>query len=175
MIMNVLLLLAMEVTTQAAGSGRVERIVTTFGVNWPQLLAQVASFCIVCIILYQFAYRPVLKMLEVRREQIAQGQANAEQIKAELAKTEAQIQAIERDRGLPRLPKFFINMYLPPARQSETAVELARHIAQEFEANAYGSSRNGRTSRMGSAAGRFRSRQGVAPGGDPIPMRLKSM
>jgi DNA-binding transcriptional LysR family regulator len=86
------------------------------------------------------------------------------------------LQAIERDRGLPRLPKFFINMYLPPARQSETAVELARHIAQEFEANAYGSSR--RTSRIGSAAGRFRSRQGVAPGGMGVtrfPTRVKSM
>ena len=88
------------------------------------------------------------------------------------------LQAIERDRGLPRLPKFFINMYLPPARQSETAVELARHIAQEFEANAYGSSRNGRTSRMASAAGRFQSRQGVVPGGMGVtrfPTHLKSM
>jgi DNA-binding transcriptional LysR family regulator len=64
------------------------------------------------------------------------------------------LQAIERDRQLPRLPKFFINMYLPPARQSATAVELARHIAQEFEANAYASSRNGRTGRM-RAAGLF--------------------
>ena len=36
------------------------------------------------------------------------------------------------DRRLPRLPKFQINMYLPPAKQSEIAVELARHIASEF-------------------------------------------
>jgi F-type H+-transporting ATPase subunit b len=93
MIMNVLLLMT-QVTTQAAASGPVERIVTTFGVNWPQLLAQVASFCIVCIILYRFAYRPVLEMLEVRRQQIAQGLANAEQIKAELARTEAQRQEV---------------------------------------------------------------------------------
>jgi len=35
------------------------------------------------------AYRPVLKMLELRRQQIAQGLANAEQIKAEVARTEA--------------------------------------------------------------------------------------
>ena len=92
--MDVLLLLMARVTPQAAASGPVERIVTTFGVNWPQLLAQVASFCIVCIILYRFAYRPVLEMLEVRRQQIAQGLANAEQIKAELARTEAQRQEV---------------------------------------------------------------------------------
>ncbi len=83
--MNVLLLMAQEGLTR-----RPERIVTTFGVDWPHLLAQIVSFCIVCFVLYKFAYRPVLKMLEVRRQQIAQGLATAEQIKAELAKTEAQ-------------------------------------------------------------------------------------
>ncbi len=87
--MNVLLLAAQVVNTE-----RPERIVTTFGVDWPHLLAQVASFCIVCFILYRFAYRPILKMLEVRRQQIAQGLANAEQIKAELARTEAQRQEV---------------------------------------------------------------------------------
>jgi F-type H+-transporting ATPase subunit b len=90
--MNVLLLAAQ--VAQAESSGQVERIATTFGVDWPHLLAQVASFCIVCFILYRFAYRPVLKMLEVRRQQIAQGLANAEQIKAELARTEAQRQEV---------------------------------------------------------------------------------
>jgi DNA-binding transcriptional LysR family regulator len=47
------------------------------------------------------------------------------------------LQLIDRDRRLPRLPKFLINMYLPPARQSEIAIELARNIRQEFEAHAY--------------------------------------
>jgi F-type H+-transporting ATPase subunit b len=79
-----------QIIVQASGSGRVERIVTTFGVNWSQLLAQMASFCIVCLILHRYAYRPVLKMLEVRREQIAQGLATTERINAELARTEAQ-------------------------------------------------------------------------------------
>ena len=92
--MDVLLLMAHAATTQTADGGTVERIAMTFGLNWPQFLAQVASFCIVCIVLYRFAYQPVLKMLEVRRQQIAQGQANAEQIKAELAKTEAQRQEV---------------------------------------------------------------------------------
>ena len=42
------------------------------------------------------------------------------------------LQVIDEMPRLPRLPKFLINMYLPPARQSEIAVELARHIRQEF-------------------------------------------
>ncbi len=71
-----------------------EGIAATFGVDWPHLLAQIASFCIVCFVLYRFAYRPVLAMLEVRREHIAQGLATTEQIKAELARTEAQRQEV---------------------------------------------------------------------------------
>jgi F-type H+-transporting ATPase subunit b len=89
MIMNVLLLAA-----QVAISEHPERIATTFGVDWSHLLAQIASFCIVCFVLYRFAYQPVLKMLEVRRQQIALGLANAEQIKAELARTEVQRQEV---------------------------------------------------------------------------------
>jgi len=67
-----------------------EGLLATFGVDWPHLLAQIISFCIVCLVLYRFAYRPVLAMLEVRRQQIALGVANAEKIAAELAQTEAQ-------------------------------------------------------------------------------------
>ena len=79
---------------QLPGGERPERIVTTFGIDWPHLLAQLASFSIVCIILYRFAYRPVLKMLELRRQQIAEGLANTEHIKTELARTETQRQEV---------------------------------------------------------------------------------
>jgi F-type H+-transporting ATPase subunit b len=47
------------------------------------------SFGIVCLLLQKFAYKRVLGLLERRREQIAQGVANTEKIKAELAATEA--------------------------------------------------------------------------------------
>jgi len=69
--------------------GQVERIATTFGVTWPHLIAQTLSFSVVCALLYWLAYRPILQMLEQRRQQIADGLANAEQVRAELAKTEA--------------------------------------------------------------------------------------
>jgi len=74
--------------------GQVEQIARTFGVDWPHLIAQTISFSIVCALLYWLAYRPVLRMLEARRQQIALGLANAEKIRAELAKTEAQRQEV---------------------------------------------------------------------------------
>jgi F-type H+-transporting ATPase subunit b len=79
---------------QETGQGRSERIAHIFGVDWPHLVAQIISFCIVCAVLYRFAYRPILKMLAERRRLIELGLANAEKIKAELARTEAQRQQV---------------------------------------------------------------------------------
>ncbi len=73
-----------------SGEGQVSQIARTFGVDWAHLGAQMISFGIVCAVLYAFAYKRVLAMLEERRGQIALGLANAEKIKAELARTEAQ-------------------------------------------------------------------------------------
>lgn len=75
---------------QAGGGGQIEQIARTFGVDWSHLVAQIISFCIVCTLLYFFAYKRVLAMLEERRQRIAEGLANAEKIKAELARTESQ-------------------------------------------------------------------------------------
>jgi F-type H+-transporting ATPase subunit b len=68
--------------------GRFGEVARTFGVNWPHLIAQIVSFSIVCAVLYVLAYKPILRMLDARRTQIADGLANAERIRAELARTE---------------------------------------------------------------------------------------
>lgn len=61
---------------------------TKLGIYWPKLIAQTINFGIVLFVLWKFAYRPVLAMLEQRREKIAEGMTNAEKIKNELAQTE---------------------------------------------------------------------------------------
>ena len=60
----------------ADDGGQIQQIAKTFGVDWSHLVAQIISFSIVCFLLHRFAYKPVLKMLEERRQQIAQGLAN---------------------------------------------------------------------------------------------------
>ncbi len=60
-----------------------------FGVDWPHFLAQCISFSIVLFLLQRFAYKPILQILEERRQRIKEGLENAERIKAELAKIEA--------------------------------------------------------------------------------------
>jgi F-type H+-transporting ATPase subunit b len=68
--------------------GQIQRIAETFGVDWPHLIAQIISFSIVCVLLQRFAYKPVLKMLDQRRQQIAGSLTDREKIKSELAQTE---------------------------------------------------------------------------------------
>jgi F-type H+-transporting ATPase subunit b len=65
-----------------------------FGLDLPHFAAQVISFLIVAGALYVFAYKPILKVLEERRQRIAEGLANAEKIKMELAQTNAARQEI---------------------------------------------------------------------------------
>jgi F-type H+-transporting ATPase subunit b len=78
--------LALQAVEQ--GGGSIGELALTFGVDWPHLLAQIVSFVIVCAVLYALAYRPILAMLEARRQQIASGLANAEKIRAELHRIE---------------------------------------------------------------------------------------
>ena len=66
-----------------------EQTATTFGLDWPHFIAQVISFSLVTLLLYKFAYNPILTLLGERRQRIADGLANADKIKAELARTEA--------------------------------------------------------------------------------------
>jgi F-type H+-transporting ATPase subunit b len=107
-----------------------QAIATTFGVDWPHLLAQIASFCIVCFILFRFAYRPVLAMLEVRRQQIALGVANEERIKAELARTEAQRQEVMAQANA-QATKFIEEARAAATRLHEQEIQKAIAAAEE--------------------------------------------
>lgn len=60
----------------------------TFGFNLWMFLSQVISFAIVALLLRRFAYKPILAVLEERRERIAEGLLNAEKIKQQLAEAE---------------------------------------------------------------------------------------
>ena len=66
----------------------------TFGFNTSLFISQIISFAIVCFLLQRFAYKPILKVLEERRQRIAEGLASAEKMKQELAKAQVKAQEI---------------------------------------------------------------------------------
>jgi F-type H+-transporting ATPase subunit b len=116
---------------EASGGG----IAETFGVNWPQFIAQVISFSIVCALLYRFAYRPVLAMLAQRRAQISEGLANAQRIKEELARTEAQRQEALRQAGA-QASKLIEEAHAAAARVQQQETQKAIAAAEQVVAKA---------------------------------------
>jgi F-type H+-transporting ATPase subunit b len=81
----------MSISILAASGGFGEMIHETgdtFGFNIWLFLSQVISFALVALLLRAFAYKPILKVLEERRQRIEEGQLNAEKIKQQLAEAE---------------------------------------------------------------------------------------
>src|SRR3954470_6283617 len=60
----------------------------TFGFDTKIFLSQVISFIIVALVLRRFAYKPILAILEERRQRIQEGLLNSEKIKQQLAEAE---------------------------------------------------------------------------------------
>ncbi|HTG43517.1 MAG TPA: F0F1 ATP synthase subunit B [Verrucomicrobiae bacterium] len=87
----------------AQGGGFAEMAASTgeaFGFNKSLFFSQLISFLIVCFLLHRFAYKPILRILEERRDEISRSLANAEKIKHELAQTEASRQKIMSDANV---------------------------------------------------------------------------
>jgi len=70
------------------GGNLVTNITTQFGVNWGLFTSQLIAFLIVAWALNKFAYKPVVEVLEKRKQAIADGLDNAEKQKQALAKAE---------------------------------------------------------------------------------------
>lgn len=63
-------------------------VLSNFGVQPLLLAAQGVNFLILLFLLQKFLYKPILKMLQERKEKIAESMKNAEQIELNLQKTE---------------------------------------------------------------------------------------
>ncbi len=109
-----------------------EQTLHDLGIYWPKLIAQTINFGIVLFVLWKFAYKPVLNMLEQRRQKIAEGMSNAEKIKAELAATEARKREI-LDKANVDANKFIEEARVAAAKileqETQKAVATANDIA----------------------------------------------
>ena len=86
------------------------------GFNLPSLLVFLANFAILLVILYFFAYKPILKMLDQRSERIRESLEAAEQAKQQAAESEARTQE-----------------HLQEARrEGQKLLEQARALAEKF-------------------------------------------
>jgi F-type H+-transporting ATPase subunit b len=106
-----------------------------FGFNTQLFISQVISFCVVAFLLHRFAYKPILKVLEERRQKIAEGLANAEKIKQELASAQAKSQELINQAGA-QANKIIEEARAAAAKVTEQETQKAVATAQDIIAKA---------------------------------------
>ena len=110
-------------------------MIETLGIRWIELLAQTISFSFVLFVLWKLAYKPIFNMLEARKAKIAEGIANAEKIKAQLAQTEAARQKILAEAG-ELANKIIADAREAAARVTEAETQKAIAAAEQIIAKA---------------------------------------
>jgi F-type H+-transporting ATPase subunit b len=94
--------------------------IADLGINLPVLVAQLVNFTILLVLLRMFAWGPLTKMLDERREKIRESLAAADQAKAEVAESGRQAQeAIEAAR-----------------REGQQLIAQSQEIANRIQADA---------------------------------------
>jgi F-type H+-transporting ATPase subunit b len=102
-----------------------------FGFNTQLFVSQVISFCVVAFLLHRFAYKPILKVLEERRQKIAEGLANAEKMKQELANAQAKAQEL-LNQASTQANKIIEEARAAAAKVTETETQKAVAAAQDI-------------------------------------------
>jgi F-type H+-transporting ATPase subunit b len=125
----------------AAGAGELLRdTAETFGWSPKLFLAQVISFIIVAVVLRAFAYKPILAVLQRRRDQIAQAQLNAEKIAEQLAEAErrhAEILAKANAEAQKMIDEARASASVVAERKQQEAIAAAEQIvAKAHQASA---------------------------------------
>ncbi len=69
-------------TTEASGG------LGTLGINFKIFLAQLLNFTIVLVVMWKFAYKPIVKLLEERQEKIERGVKQAEDVEKRVQELE---------------------------------------------------------------------------------------
>jgi F-type H+-transporting ATPase subunit b len=101
------------------------------GIQWKILFVQTISFSIVFFVLWKYAYGPIFTLLQVRRDKITESLANAEKIKTELARTEADRQKVLAEAG-DQANKLIEEARAAAARVGEAETQKAIAAAEQI-------------------------------------------
>jgi F-type H+-transporting ATPase subunit b len=119
----------------AATGNPLTDVTTAFGVDWPKFGSQVFLFLAVAFALKKFAFGPIQTVLEERRQKIAEGLANAEKTRKELATAQAKASEILTQAG-QQATKIIEETRQAAAKISEQEAQKAVAAANEIIAKA---------------------------------------
>ena len=111
-----------------AEADKLTMITDKFGVKLPTLIAQMINFCLVALVLYKFAVKPIVATLDERQQKIADGLQYAEEMKAQLA-------AAERERA-EKIKKAAVDAQKILTESREQSKEMIEQKTQEAAAQA---------------------------------------
>lgn len=103
---------------------------SAFGVDWHLLLIQAVNFALLLAVLTYFLYRPILRIIDERREKVAEGVRLAQQAQSKLEDAKTQGDKMVSDAGR----EAEVLIATARARASETSAEASR--AAEAKADA---------------------------------------
>ncbi|MGC4072422.1 MAG: F0F1 ATP synthase subunit B [Nibricoccus sp.] len=98
----------------------ITKITQDFGINLPNIIAQVFNFAIVAFVLWRFAFKPVLATLDARQQKIAAGLKYAEDMKAQLAASQQESAALLKNAQV----------------EANRVIDAARKTAKEIDERA---------------------------------------
>ena len=107
-----------------------EQVLITFGIDWKLLIINAINFGLLLAVLWYFLYGPLTRMLEERRQKVAQGVRDAEAAKERLSEIESSRSTLIAKAGKEA------DTIVTHARASATAKEKEILAAGELAASA---------------------------------------
>ena len=104
------------------------------GINLGFLLFQIFNFLILMILLYAFAYKPIVRMLEKRRQKIAQGLEDSRIVAEARANAEKEAEGVIAEARVKAAHIISEATERADAAMLQVKVESEKEIAKEREA-----------------------------------------
>jgi len=129
--MNLMPILAAAAEHAADEGNPIKQVADKFGWDLRLFASQLVLFVIVAFVLAKFAYKPLLAMLDKRREQIEESLKNAEKTRQELANAQVKAQEIINQASAAS-NKMIEETRAAAAKVTETEMQKAITAAQEI-------------------------------------------
>lgn len=94
-----------------------EEVLKAFGVDWRLLIIQAVNFGLLLLVLWQFLYKPLMRLLDARRVKIEEGIMNAE----------------KADKTLKKIDEEKAGILAKATKEGESVIERARKAGSDQE------------------------------------------
>ncbi len=125
-----------------------------FAINAKILIAQIINFSIILIVLWKFAYKPILAMFDERKNKIAKGLQDAEMAENALAESELKAKKIE-DEAYQKADKIVQEAKAEAKKTADVMIKKAEDQAKKIVDNANAEAKTAKDKELRAARGQL--------------------